>query len=77
MLYRLTFLELAPFVALVLNRWVFTPSALQLAIELPHARPRLLKALRKSKRLVDIIALLLSFSLSRMGERIYCSLHGL
>ena len=39
---------LAPFVALVLIWWVFTPPALRLATELQHARPRLPKALRKS-----------------------------
>ena len=62
-LYRLTFLELAPYVVLVLTWWVFTPSALRLAIELQHARPRLPKALRKSKRLVDTIAVLFSLCL--------------
>ena len=62
-LYRLPFLELAPYVVLVLIWWVFTPSALRLAIELRHARPRLVKALRKSIQLVDTIALLFSLSL--------------
>ena len=33
----LTFLELAPHVVMVLTWWVFTPSALRLAIELQHA----------------------------------------
>ena len=39
-LYRLTFLVLAPFVAMVLIWWAFIPSALRLAIELQHSRPR-------------------------------------
>ena len=59
----LTFLELAPYVVLVLTWWVFTPSALRFAIELQHARPGLAKALRKSKRLVGTIALLFSLYL--------------
>ena len=37
----LRFLVLAPFVALVLIWWAFVPSALRLAIELQHSRPRL------------------------------------
>ena len=52
-LSHLRFLGLAPFVALVLIWWAFIPSALRLAIELQHARPRLAKALRKSIRLMD------------------------
>ena len=64
-LYRLPFLELAPYVVSVLTWWVFIPSALRLAIELLHARPRLAKALRKSTRLVDTIALLFSLSIGR------------
>ena len=52
-----------------------TPPASPLAIELQHVRPRLPKALRKFKRLVGTIALL--FSLSRLGERIACTLHGI
>ena len=67
-LYRLTFLELALFVALVLIWWVVTPSAWRLAVELPHARPRLAKALRKSINLVDTIALLF-FALSPIWEK--------
>ena len=47
-LYRLPFLELAPYVVLVLIWWVLTPSALWFAIELLHARPRLAKASTKS-----------------------------
>ena len=47
----------------VLTWWVFTPWALRLAIELLHVRPRLAKALRKSKRLVGTVALLFSFCL--------------
>ena len=43
-LYLQTSLELAQYVVLVLTWWVFIPSALQLAISLLHARPRLLKA---------------------------------
>ena len=62
-LYRLPFLELALYVDLVLTWWVFTPSALRLAIELLHARPRSAKALRKSIRLVDTIVLLFSLFL--------------
>ena len=62
-LYRLPFLRLAPYVALVLIWWAFIPSALRLAIELLHAQPRLAEALRKSIRLVDTIALLFSLSL--------------
>ena len=46
-LYLLTFLDLAPYVVLVLTLWVFTPSALRLAIELQHVRARLPKALIK------------------------------
>ena len=42
---------------------VFTPSALRLAIELLHARPRIVKALTKSKRLVGTIVLLFSLFL--------------
>ena len=61
----------------VLTWWVFTPSALRLDIELLHARPRLAKALRKSVRLVDRIALLFSLSLSHLGERISRSLYRL
>ena len=57
---RLPFLELAPYVVLVLIWSVCTPSALRLAIKLLHARPLLAKALRKSIRLVDTIALLSS-----------------
>ena len=48
--YLPIFLELALCVALVLTWWASTPSALRLAIELPHVRPRLDKASRKSKR---------------------------
>ena len=70
-LYRLPFLELAPYAVLVLTWWVFTPSALRLAIELLHARPRFANALRKSIRLVTPIFR----SLSHLGERISCSLH--
>ena len=65
-LYLLTFLELALCVALVLTWWASTPSALRLAIELLHVRPRLDKTLRKSKRLEGIMALLFSL----------CLLHG-
>ena len=67
-LYRLTFLVLAPYVVLVLTLWVFSPSALRLAIELQHVRPRSPKALRKFKRLVGTIALLFSLSLSHIWE---------
>ena len=74
-LYRLPFLGLAPYVALVLIWWAFIPSALRLAIELLHAQPRLAEALRKSIRLVDTIALLFSLSLSHLGKRISCSLY--
>ena len=56
--HLLTYLELALYVVLILTWWVFTPSALRLAIELQHARPRLPKALRKSKQLVGTLALL-------------------
>ena len=75
-LYLLTFLELALNVVLVLTWWVFNPSASRLAIELLHARPRLTRALRKSKRLV---AQLRSYfrSISHLGQRISCSLRGL
>ena len=62
-LYLQTFLELAPFVALVLTCWASTPSALRLAIELLHIRPRSDKALRKSKRLEGTTALLFSLCL--------------
>ena len=58
-----TYLELAPYVVLVLTWWVFTPSALRLAVELLHARPRLAKALTKSVRLEGTIALLFSLFL--------------
>ena len=57
-------LKLARYVVLVLTWWVFTPSALLLAIELQHVRPRLAKAVTKSKRLVDTIGLLFSLYLS-------------
>ena len=63
-LFRLISLELAPFVVLVLTWWVFTPSALRLAVELRHARPRFTKALKKSKRFVGTIALLFSLFLA-------------
>ena len=46
---------------------VFTLSALRIVIELRHGRPRLAKDLRKSKRVVDTIALL--FSLSPVWEK--------
>ena len=59
---RLIFLELALYEVLVLTCWVFTPSPLRLATELQHARPRLAKALTKSKMLVGTIALLFSVS---------------
>ena len=62
-------MELALCVALVLTQWASTPSALRLAIELLHVRPRLDKALRKSKRLEGIIALLFSLSLLSGRER--------
>ena len=39
-LFFLTFWELAPYVVLVLTWWVSTQSALRLAIELQHVRPR-------------------------------------
>ena len=67
-LFLLTFLELALCVALVLTWWASTPSALRLPIELLHVRPRLDKALRKSKRLEGIIALLI-FALSPVWEK--------
>ena len=63
-LYLLTFVELALYVVLVLTWWVFTPSALRLAIELLHVRPRLDKALSKSKRLVGTKTLLFFLCLS-------------
>ena len=43
--------------------WAFILSALRLTIELLHARPRLAKDLRKSKRLVGTIALQFSLYL--------------
>ena len=75
-LFRLPFLGLDPYVVLVLIWWVFTPSALRLAIELLHARPRLVKALRKSIWLVGTFALLVSLFLPS-GRKNSCSLHGL
>ena len=45
-LFFLTLLELALKVALVLTRWASTLSALRLAVELLHVRPRLNKASR-------------------------------
>ena len=74
-LYHLLFLGLAQCVALVLTWWASTLSALRLAIDLQHARPRLTKALRKSRRLEGITSLL--FSLSPDWERISCTFHGL
>ena len=65
-LYLPIFLELALYVALVLTWWASTPSALRLAIELPHVRPRLDKASRKSKRPV---AHLRSYFLSLLTGR--------
>ena len=63
-LYFLTFWEeLALCVALVLTEWGSTLSALRLAIELLHSRPRLTEALRKSQRLEGITAFLFSLSL--------------
>ena len=59
-------LEVALCVALVLTWWAATPSALRLAIELPHVRPRLDKASRKSKRPV---AQLRSYFLSLLTGR--------
>ena len=56
-IYLLSFLELALYVVLGLTWRVFTPSALRPAIELPHARPRIAKALGKSKQLAGTIAL--------------------
>ena len=75
-LCRLPFSELAPNVVLVLTRWAFTPWALRLAIELQHARPHFVEALKKSILLVDTIALLFSF-FSHLGERISCSFYDL
>ena len=69
-LYRLPFLELDPYVVLVLIWWVFTPSALRLAIELRHARPRFVKALRNYIRLVDTIALPFSVFLTSGRENL-------
>ena len=66
-LYLLTCLELALYVVLVLTWWVFTPPALRLAIELLHARPRFVKALRKSQRLEG----------KTVEKRISCTFHGL
>ena len=66
-LYLLTFLELAPCVALVLTKWASIPSPLRLAIELLHVRLRVSKALRKSKRLEGTTTTL--FSLSLLLER--------
>ena len=62
-LFRQHILGLAPFAVLVLTWWASTLSALRLAIELLHARPRFSKDLRKSIRLVDTIALQFSLSL--------------
>ena len=62
-LYRPPFLELALYVVSVLTCSVFIPSALRLAIELLHARPRIAKALRKSIWLVDTVVLIFSLSL--------------
>ena len=72
----LTYLELALYVVLVLTWWVFTPSALRLAIELLHARPRLAKALRNPN---GSWAQLRSYfrSFSRLGQRVPCTLNGL
>ena len=74
-LFRLPSLELAPYVVLVLIWWVFTPSVLRLVIELLHARPRLVKALRKSIWLVGTSALLFSLFLPP-GTKNSCCLHG-
>ena len=57
------------------NMCVLTLSALRRAIESQHDRPRLLKVLRKSIRLVDTIALIFAFS-HHFGEKISRSLHG-
>ena len=62
-LFRLPFLGLAPYVASVPIWWAFIPSALRLAIELLHARPRFAEELRTSLLFVDTIALLFSLSL--------------
>ena len=75
---RKTFLELALYVVLVLTWWVFTPSALRLAIELLHVRPRLAKALRKSNRLVGttsapIFALSLAWEKEFLAPSMACS----
>ena len=68
-LSQLHFLRLAPFVALALIWWAaFIPSALQLAIVLQHARPRLAEVLKRSVRLEDTIAFLFSLSLSHFGK---------
>ena len=67
---------LAPFVVLVLIWWAFTPSASRLAIELQHARPRLADLLKRSVRLENANALLLSLSFSQLGTRNLCSIHG-
>ena len=69
-------LRLPPFVALVLIWWAFIPSALRLAMELQHARPRSAKDLGKSIRLVGHNCTPFC-SLSLWGESISCSIHGL
>ena len=61
-LYLLTFLELAQCVALGLTWWASTLSALRLPVELLPVRPPFAKALRKSKRLEDITAVVFSLS---------------
>ena len=66
-LFHLHLLCLAPYVALALIWWAFTPSALRLAVGLQHAGPRLAEVLKRSVRLVDTIALL--FSLSPIWEK--------
>ena len=66
----LSFLELTRCVVLVLTSWASTSSALRLAIELLHTRPRPVQVMRKSIRLVDKIVLLFPVFL-QSGEKIF------
>ena len=75
-LFLPTLSELVLYAVLVLTWWVCTPSALRLALELLHFQPRLAKALRKSKRLYGMIAILFSRSLPT-GRENFLDLHGL
>ena len=75
-LYLPTFLELALYAALVLTWWVFTPSALRLATELLLVSTTLRQGLEKIQTARGHNSAPFFRSVSRLGERVPCTLHG-